>query len=454
MRKPNHKNHASTLQLDIYYNHEDAVKIGARFVSHLFFACPDALPVSSVHSSALTPPLAAFCTYALHRMRLHASVTFAAMYLLPRLQARFPAARASSGHQLFISMFMHASNHRGKPKTGFAQRDPVELELRAMCRTEKEAAEFVVVWNRRSRVSEAKERENETRETRKGVAVTLREPLDRVRDDALPPPHVRGKSTGAWSLGSLLVHPTTTPMAISLVLDNVHPGVTAHRLRQPPVLVWRPPIRSDPSSPSPPPSLSSNLSHRAITQHPQESVVGACTPTRPGSKDGERMEMDRSEVYLILHVGQPEHSGDTNKLSLIVEKGMFAWQEINQTEREMCSCLEGRLNVNPVHLADFKVKVRRGFKGRDAYHSTSTSPALTVSPPTPPGHEDLTAKIATPPNSLTSSSMDSHHVQRVIAQMAQQNHPTQCRRSDNSISERVRQPKLAADLYAYAAPCH
>jgi hypothetical protein len=36
-------------------------------------------------------------------------VTFAALYLLQRLKARFPAAKGSSGHRLFISAFMLAS---------------------------------------------------------------------------------------------------------------------------------------------------------------------------------------------------------------------------------------------------------------------------------------------------------------------------------------------------------
>jgi hypothetical protein len=50
-----------------------------------------------------------FIAYALHRTRLHPSVTFAALYLLQRLKARFPAAKGSSGHRLFISAFMLAS---------------------------------------------------------------------------------------------------------------------------------------------------------------------------------------------------------------------------------------------------------------------------------------------------------------------------------------------------------
>ena len=57
----------------------------------------------------MTPRLDHFIAYALHRTRLPASVTFAALYLLQRLKARFPAAKGSSGHRLFISAFMLAS---------------------------------------------------------------------------------------------------------------------------------------------------------------------------------------------------------------------------------------------------------------------------------------------------------------------------------------------------------
>lgn len=82
-------------------------KICARFVTHLF-ACPE-LPPQQPHSNAPSPRLDIFISYALHRTRLHESVTYAALYLLQRLKARFPAARGSSGHRLFISAFMLAS---------------------------------------------------------------------------------------------------------------------------------------------------------------------------------------------------------------------------------------------------------------------------------------------------------------------------------------------------------
>ncbi|KAH9834019.1 cyclin-like protein [Rhodofomes roseus] len=93
---------------DPYYGHEETAKLCGRFVTHLF-ACPDLPPLSTANPPAPSPPLALFIAYALHRTRLHTSVTFAALYLLQRLKARFPAARGSSGHRLFISAFMIAS---------------------------------------------------------------------------------------------------------------------------------------------------------------------------------------------------------------------------------------------------------------------------------------------------------------------------------------------------------
>lgn len=98
----------STLQPDPFYGHEETAKLCAKFVTHLF-ACPELPPLSTSHPPAPSPPLANFIAYALHRTRLHSSVTFAALYLLQRLKARFPAARGSSGHRLFISAFMIAS---------------------------------------------------------------------------------------------------------------------------------------------------------------------------------------------------------------------------------------------------------------------------------------------------------------------------------------------------------
>lgn len=73
------------------------------------FTCPDLAPLSASIPPAPSPALRNFIAYALHRTRLHTSVTFAALYLLQCLKVRFPATRGSSGHRLFISAFMIAS---------------------------------------------------------------------------------------------------------------------------------------------------------------------------------------------------------------------------------------------------------------------------------------------------------------------------------------------------------
>ncbi|TFK44893.1 hypothetical protein BDQ12DRAFT_673770 [Crucibulum laeve] len=89
---------------DPFYGHEVIARTCARFITFLF-TCPE-LPPSSTQSQQKLPY---FIAYALHRTKLHASVTFAALMLLNRLKNRFPTARGSSGHRLFISAFMISS---------------------------------------------------------------------------------------------------------------------------------------------------------------------------------------------------------------------------------------------------------------------------------------------------------------------------------------------------------
>jgi hypothetical protein len=111
-RPPSPKRSASSKQAksDGYYGHEDTAKMCARFITALF-SCPDVppLPTNGTAPTGPSPTLAAFIAYALHRTRLSPSVTFCALFLLSRLKGRFPAARGSSGHRLFISAFMIAS---------------------------------------------------------------------------------------------------------------------------------------------------------------------------------------------------------------------------------------------------------------------------------------------------------------------------------------------------------
>ncbi|KAF9485996.1 hypothetical protein BDN70DRAFT_870484 [Pholiota conissans] len=89
---------------DPYHGQEFLARLAGRFITHLF-ACPD-YPPSSSHAHARLP---FFIAYALHRTKLHPAVTFAALVLLQRLKARFPSARGSSGHRLFISAYMISS---------------------------------------------------------------------------------------------------------------------------------------------------------------------------------------------------------------------------------------------------------------------------------------------------------------------------------------------------------
>ncbi|GJJ08459.1 hypothetical protein Clacol_002677 [Clathrus columnatus] len=110
--RPSSYNQSSVVQStsvpDPFYGHGETANLSQRFIRALF-SCPDRPPPSTTTPPSPTPPLANFVAYALHRTRLHASVTFTALFLLSRLKSRFPAARGSSGHRLFISAFMIAS---------------------------------------------------------------------------------------------------------------------------------------------------------------------------------------------------------------------------------------------------------------------------------------------------------------------------------------------------------
>lgn len=96
-------------KVDPFYGHEYIAKLCARFITHLF-ACPEYPPAPTAnHTHSQSAKLPYFIAYALHRTKLHQSVNYAALVLLQRLKARFPTARGSSGHRLFISAFMIAS---------------------------------------------------------------------------------------------------------------------------------------------------------------------------------------------------------------------------------------------------------------------------------------------------------------------------------------------------------
>ncbi|EIW55127.1 uncharacterized protein TRAVEDRAFT_22896 [Trametes versicolor FP-101664 SS1] len=89
----------------------------------------------------------------------------------------------------------------------------------------------------------------------------------------------------------------------------------------------------------------------------------------------------------------------SNKSRSIVGQGMFALREVNQMEREMCSYLEWRLNIDPRALTEFEQKVRRDFKGSGPYPtSILASPAPSHVPRTMPYTQ---ANASAPPPSFT-----------------------------------------------------
>ncbi|PWN25791.1 hypothetical protein BDZ90DRAFT_62895 [Jaminaea rosea] len=104
----------SAIEHDRFYGHRDLAELCERVILALF-SCPldsTSSSVSSSPSSSTTkaaPRLSEFIAYALHRTRLPLAVTHQALFLLKRLKSRFPAARGSSGHRLFISALMLAS---------------------------------------------------------------------------------------------------------------------------------------------------------------------------------------------------------------------------------------------------------------------------------------------------------------------------------------------------------
>ncbi|SOV01703.1 uncharacterized protein UDID_06932 [Ustilago sp. UG-2017a] len=99
-------------QQDRFYGYRETSELCERFILYLF-ACPldstSATASSPTSNRNTAPRLSEFIAYALYRTRLPEAVTYQALYLLLRLKLRFPAARGSSGHRLFISALMIAS---------------------------------------------------------------------------------------------------------------------------------------------------------------------------------------------------------------------------------------------------------------------------------------------------------------------------------------------------------
>lgn len=101
-----------TAARDPFYGHRTMAEVAERMLMALFSCSHDSMVATadakSVSSSSV-PRLAHFIAYALYRTRLPLVVTYYALVLLKRLKTRYPVARGSSGHRLFISALMLAS---------------------------------------------------------------------------------------------------------------------------------------------------------------------------------------------------------------------------------------------------------------------------------------------------------------------------------------------------------
>ncbi|WFD34945.1 ABC-type xenobiotic transporter [Malassezia cuniculi] len=113
---PMHRIHNSTSQpiaaRDRFYGHQVFSEAAERYIMNLFSCSQDSVAATqegAQKTSKDTPRLAHFIAYALYRTRLPVVVSYHALILLKRLKNRYPAARGSSGHRLFIAAYMLAS---------------------------------------------------------------------------------------------------------------------------------------------------------------------------------------------------------------------------------------------------------------------------------------------------------------------------------------------------------
>lgn len=97
---------------DKFYGHRLMAEVTERMLMAFFSCTHDSMAATAdAHSvsSSRAPRLAHFVAYAFYRTRLPMMVLYYALLLLKRLKTRYPVARGSSGHRLFIAAFMLAS---------------------------------------------------------------------------------------------------------------------------------------------------------------------------------------------------------------------------------------------------------------------------------------------------------------------------------------------------------
>ncbi|CAD6891980.1 unnamed protein product [Tilletia laevis] len=103
---------ANPNEFDPFYGRRVISELSERVIASLFECSLDSTAASiGVKGCDQRPThrLSEFIAYALYRTRLPIQVTYQALYLLKRLKSRYPGARGSSGHRLFISALMLAS---------------------------------------------------------------------------------------------------------------------------------------------------------------------------------------------------------------------------------------------------------------------------------------------------------------------------------------------------------
>ncbi|KAK0553188.1 hypothetical protein OC845_001324 [Tilletia horrida] len=99
-------------EFDPFYGRRAISELCERVIASLFECSLDSTAASMGAKACEQRPthrLSEFIAYALYRTRLPVQVTYQALYLLKRLKSRYPGARGSSGHRLFISALMLAS---------------------------------------------------------------------------------------------------------------------------------------------------------------------------------------------------------------------------------------------------------------------------------------------------------------------------------------------------------
>ncbi|KAE8260624.1 hypothetical protein A4X13_0g219 [Tilletia indica] len=103
---------ANPSEFDPFYGRRVISELCERVIASLFECSLDSTAASMGVKGCDQRPthrLSEFIAYALYRTRLPIQVTYQALYLLKRLKSRYPGARGSSGHRLFISALMLAS---------------------------------------------------------------------------------------------------------------------------------------------------------------------------------------------------------------------------------------------------------------------------------------------------------------------------------------------------------